>query len=457
MKEKAKIHLKFLGGAGTVTGSKTLIEIEHTKILIDCGLFQGLKELRQLNWRNILRDPSSIDYVILTHAHLDHCGYLPILVKNGFKGTIYCTHPTKELTEIVLRDSGKIQEEDAARANKYNYSSHEPAKPLYTQAQAEDVSQYFSTHDYEEWVILEPEIKFQLVNAGHILGSAMVELKIHGRTFVFSGDIGRTDPMLLYPPKKLDHADYLIMESTYGDREHEDIDVKSELAKIIQETYERGGILMVPTFSIERVQEIMYLIYQLRNENKLPNIPVYLDSPMGIRATRVFEDYPEWQDLSKDDLNHMYEKVKWIDNYEKSKSVVLDRRPKIVLAGSGMLQGGRILHYLNTHLGDPVNTLLFTGYQAEGTRGRALLKGTDAIKFFGEYHNVKCQIASISSLSAHADRTEMVRWMRNFKSTPKRIFLNHGEPHQLDAFRVWIESTLGWKVTIAHLEESFEL
>lgn len=457
MEAQKKINLKFLGGARTVTGSKTLLEVENTKILVDCGLFQGLKELRQLNWQKITRDASEIDFVLLTHAHLDHSGYLPILVKNGFKGTIYCTHPTKELTEIVLRDSGKIQEEDANRANRYSYSSHDPAKPLYTQAHAEAVSQYFSAHNYDEWVILEPEIKFQFLNAGHILGSAMLELKMHGRTFVFSGDIGRTDPMLMYPPKKISRADYLIIESTYGDREHDDTDVKDELAKIIDETFDRGGILMVPTFSIERVQEIMFLIYQLRNEGRLPNVPVYLDSPMGIRATRVFEDYPEWQDLSRYDLTHMYEGVKLVDNYEMSKAVVMDLRPKIVLAGSGMLQGGRILHYLNAHLGDKRNTLLFTGYQAEGTRGRSILRGSSSIKFFGEYHNVKCQIASISSLSAHGDRTELIAWMQNFKTPPKKVFLNHGEPHQLDAFRVWIESKLGWNVVVPYPEESFEV
>lgn len=457
MKEPAKIQMKFIGGAQTVTGSKTLIEAENTKFLVDCGLFQGLKELRKLNWDNIVRDASKIDFVLLTHAHLDHCGYLPILVKNGFKGTIYCTHPTRELTEIVLKDSGKIQEEDAERANRHSYSSHSNAKPLYTQKDAEAVSRFFSTHNYEEWIIAAPEVKFQFLNAGHILGSSMLELKVHGRTFVFSGDIGRSDPMLLYPPKKIAHADYLIIESTYGDREHDSNDVKKEFLSIIRETHDRGGILMVPTFSIERAQEIMYLIYQLKNDDNLPSMPVYLDSPMGIRATKVFEDYPEWQDLSRHDLQHMYDGVKLIDNYEVSKAVVMDKRPKIVLAGSGMLQGGRILHYLNSHMDNPKNTLLFTGFQAAGTRGRAILKKSPSIKFFGEYHDVKCQIASLSSLSAHGDRVEMLHWLENFKTAPKKVFLNHGEPHQSDAFRVWIKSKLGWDAITPHLGESFEL
>lgn len=457
MKEPEKIHLKFLGGARTVTGSKTLLEVGDTKILIDCGLFQGLKELRRKNWQKIIRDASEIDCVLLTHAHLDHCGYLPILVKNGFKGKIYCTHPTRELATIVLRDSGKIQEEDANRANRYEYSSHSPAMPLYTQAHAEAVSKHFSTHNYKEWVLIEPEIKFQFLNAGHILGSAMVELKMHGRTFVFSGDIGRTNPMLLYPPKKMPQADYLIVESTYGDREHDTTDVKTELELIIKETHRRGGILMVPTFSIERVQEIMFLIYQLRKDGRMPEIPVYLDSPMGIRATEIFEDYPKWQDLSREDLKHMYEGIRWVNTYEASKAIVKDKKSKIVLAGSGMLQGGRILHYLNAHMGNENNTLLFTGYQAEGTRGRSILNGSSSIKFFGEYHKAKCQIASISSLSAHGDRTELIEWMKHFKAAPKKVFLNHGEPHQLDAFRVWIQSKLGWEVVVPCPEESFEV
>ena len=452
-----KINLKFLGGAGTVTGSKTLIEIGNTRVLIDCGLFQGLKHLRKLNREDFPVDPSTIDAVILTHAHLDHCGYLPVLVKGGFKGAIHCTRPTKELTNIILQDSGKIQEEDAKRANKHGYSKHTVAHPLYTIEQAKETNNFFTTHDYDNWVIINSDVKFKLINAGHIIGSAMIELKVNGKTFLFSGDMGRKDPMLLYPPKKVSEIDYLIMESTYGDREHTAVDPKELLLDVILETHKRKGILMIPSFAVERTQEMIYLIYTLIAEGKIPRIPVYLDSPMGVKATLVFDKYPQWQDLSKYELDHMYDDIHFVSNYEESKAVVIDKHPKIVLAGSGMLEGGRILHYLNNHMKDEKNTLLFVGFQAMGTRGRSILDGGKHIKFFGEYHEINCQIRSISSMSAHADRIEMINWMRNFKNAPKQVFLNHGEPHQTDAFRVLIESKLNWKVTIPFISESFEL
>ncbi|MFT6499998.1 MAG: metallo-beta-lactamase family protein [Crocinitomicaceae bacterium] len=455
--ENDEFKIKFLGGAGTVTGSKTIVEYQGKKVLIDCGLFQGLKYLRKLNREPFPIDPSSIDCIILTHAHLDHCGYIPVLVKNGFKGVIYCTSPTKELTEIILRDSGKIQEEDAKRANAYNYSKHSDAKPLYTVEDAEKVSALFSEHAYGEWVFISPTIKFQLLNAGHIIGSAMVELKIGEKKILFSGDIGRKNPMLLYPPKKVDQVDYLVLESTYGDREHEVIDVKKALSEIILETYKRKGILMVPSFAVERTQEIIYLIFQLKKDGLIPNIPIYLDSPMATKATQVFDKYQQWQDVSKFDLDHMYESIHFIGDYKESKAVVLNDSPKIVIAGSGMLEGGRIIHYLNNHMSNPKNTLLFTGFQAAGTRGRAILEGSEFVKFFGEYHEVKCQIESISSMSAHADRIEMLNWIREFKELPKKIFLNHGEPHQADSFRVLIESKLDTEVIIPFIYESFDL
>lgn len=454
--EKAGIKMKFLGGAGTVTGSKTLLEIDDLRILVDCGLFQGLKNLRDLNREEFLIAPASIDVIILTHAHLDHCGYIPVLVKNGFKGVIYCTSPTKELTEIILADSGKIQEEDAERANRYGYSKHADAKPLYTLKDAIEVNQFFSTHEYNSWVIINPDVKFQFLNAGHILGSAMVELNIKEKKFLFSGDIGRKNPMLLYPPKKVDEVDYLIMESTYGDREHDTTDAKKALKEVILETHKRGGILMIPSFAVERTQEIIYLLYLLFEENEIPQIPVYLDSPMGVKATLVFDKYPQWQDLSKFDLDHMYTKVHFISNYEESRDVVESKSPKIVIAGSGMLEGGRIIHYLNNHMNNDKNTLLFVGFQAMGTRGRAIIEGSKFIKYFGEYHELSCQIESISSLSAHGDRIEMLNWMREMKKAPKTVFLNHGEPHQSDSFRVLIESKLKWKVIVPYLNESFE-
>lgn len=457
MERDKHVRIKFLGGAATVTGSKTLLEIGSKKILIDCGLFQGLKDLRELNRKPFPIDPSKIDAILLTHAHLDHCGYLPVLVRDGFKGKIYCTKPTEQLTEIILADSGKIQEEDAERAYRYGYSKHEQAKPLYTAKDAAMVRPHFSNHNYDEWVILDAGIKFQFLNAGHIIGSAMIELKINEEVFLFSGDVGRKDPLLLYPPKKVKQADYIIVESTYGDREHQEEDVKGKLAKVINETYKRKGILMIPSFAVERTQEMIYLLYQLMEEEAIPRQPIYLDSPMGVKASLVFDQHQQWQDVSIYELDRMYSIVDFVRDFEQSKAIVFDKKPKIILAGSGMIEGGRILHYLSHHAQDPKNTLLFVGFQAAGTRGRAILEGSKHIKFFGEYHEIACQIESISSMSAHGDRMELLEWLRNFEEAPKRIFLNHGEPHQSDAFRVLIETKLGWNVSIPQLGESFDV
>jgi metallo-beta-lactamase family protein len=457
MENQSKVNIQFLGGAGTVTGSKTLVEFNGKRILIDCGLFQGLKQLRELNWKALELDPKTIDAIILTHGHLDHCGYIPALVKSGFKGAIHCTEPTLELTEIILKDSAKIQEEDAERASRHSYGKRKHCLPLYTIEDAEKAIEFLVPHNYNEWVVINSEFKFQLINAGHILGSAMVELKVNGEKFVFTGDIGRKDPMLLYPPKKIKEVDYLIIESTYGDRIHNVNDPKNALLEVIKETYNRGGILMVPSFAVERTQELIYLIHLLKEEESIPNIPVYLDSPMGVKSTLVFEKYPKYQDLSKFITDNMYSDIKFVSSYEESKTVVADKKPKIILAGSGMLEGGRMLHYIGNHGKNQNNTILFVGFQAEGTRGRDLVQGSKRIKIFGEYYDVQCEIKSISSMSAHADRSEMLDWMKNIKTPPKKVFLNHGEPHQTNAFRVLIETELNWDVHIPKLDERIEL
>ncbi|PIE87416.1 MAG: MBL fold metallo-hydrolase [Bacteroidetes bacterium] len=427
--------LTFLGAAGTVTGSKTLLESSGSRILIDCGLFQGLKELRQLNWVNLPISIDSIDVVLLTHAHLDHCGYLPVLAKNGYKGPIHCTQATKELTNIILLDSAKIQEEDAERANTHNYTKHKKAKPLYTVEDVHKTMKLFVTHDYNEWVIHSSEIKFCFRNSGHILGAAMVEIQKNEQKILFSGDLGRAKPLLLYPRKVIKEADVLILESTYGDRIHSEQNAKRELQKVILDTYERKGILMIPTFAVERAQELMFLLHELRNTESIPDIPIYLDSPMGINATNVYDNYPDLHNLSRLVIREMYENVHYISDYEQSRKIVLDSKPKIVLAGSGMLEGGRIIHYLNNHMSSKKNTLLFVGFQGAGTRGRAILEGAREIKFFGQYHTINCEVKSIMGLSGHADQEEIIEWLEGFRKLPQRIFLNHGEPHQRDALR----------------------
>ena len=455
--EKKTCKLTFLGGAGTVTGSKTLLEVGGNKVMIDCGLFQGLKELRLKNRAPFPIDPTTIDAIILTHAHLDHCGYIPLLVKKGFKGAIHCTSPTKELTEIILKDSAKIQEEDAERAARHKYSKHEKPEPLYTVKDVMDSLPLFVEHDLNKWVTINEHIKFELLNSGHILGSAFVNMVANGTKIVFSGDIGRTKPLILYPPKQLKEADYIIMESTYGDREHAVENEKEELRAVIQETFENGGILMIPSFAVERTQEIIYLLHQLREEGSLPAMPIYLDSPMGINATNVYDRFHSWQNIPNSQVNHMYDSIRYIEDVEHSKTVVADEASKIVIAGSGMIEGGRILHYLNNHMDNRNNTLLFIGYQGIGTRGRAIMEGTKEIKFFGEYRKVNCQIRTIGSLSGHGDRNEMIAWLSHFNHAPKKIFLNHGEAHQSDAFRVKIQHELNWDVVIPQLGDCIVL
>lgn len=447
--------LTFLGGAGTVTGSKTLVEFNDYRVLIDCGLFQGLKELRLLNRAPFPIPSKSIDTIILTHAHLDHCGYLPVLFKNGFRGEIHCTKATRDLAEIILMDSAKIQEEDAERANQYNYTKHNPATPLYTTKDVLQTLDHFVEHDFNEWVILHQDFKFEFLNNGHILGSGLVNARIKDKKVVFSGDMGQSKPMLMYPPKKVQEIDYLVMESTYGNRIHQEAETKEELLRIVEETLDRKGILMIPSFAVERTQELLYLIYQLRKEDRFPSVPVYLDSPMGINATKVYSKFSELQNISRYEITHMYDEIKFISDAQLSKAICLDKKPKVILAGSGMIEGGRIVHYLNNHMSNENNTLLFVGYQGAGTRGRAILNGEKSIKFFGEFHTVKCHIENLTNLSAHGDQNDLIEWMKHIKTTPKKVFLNHGEPDQSKMFRDVIEKTFGWDCAVPEMYQEF--
>lgn len=451
------MKLTFLGGAGTVTGSKIVLEVNYKKIMIDCGLFQGLKELRLKNWGKLPINPSEIDFVILTHAHLDHSGYLPVLVRDGFKGTIFCTKATKDLTNIILLDSGKIQEEDARRANEHEYTSHKPAKPLYTIDDAKQAINHIKTIDFEEWHIIDENIKFKFMNSGHILGSAFVVLMVNGKTFVFSGDIGRKEPILLPQYKYIEKADYLVVESTYGNRIHETISIENELLDYIELTFLKKGILVIPSFSVERAQEIIYLLSKLKREKLLPNIPIYLDSPMGVNATEIYLKHRENHLLTEEDINSMLSTVHLISDISESKEIVNDINPKIVIAGSGMITGGRVLHYLDKLISDKKNSVLIVGFQAEGTRGRALLAGEKEVKFFGEYHQIHAEIFKINSFSGHADQSELLDWLSHFKSPPTLTFINHGEQHQSQAFKTKIKTTLNWNCTVAKLNNEYYL
>lgn len=451
------MKLTFFGGAGTVTGSKILLEVNYKKILIDCGLFQGLKELRLKNWENLPINLNELNLILLTHAHLDHSGYIPILIKNGYKGKIYCTEATKDLTEIILLDSGKIQEEDALRANKYSYTKHDIAEPLYDVDDAKNAMTHFETFEPNKWHIIDEAIKFKFLNSGHILGSTFVLLSINEKIIVFSGDIGRKEPILLPPYEYIEKADYLVIESTYGNRHHKNASITDAMLRYIKLTYSKGGILVIPTFSVERAQEIVYLLSILKRQNKLPKIPIYLDSPMGVNATEVYFKYKNFHKLTPEDVKSMLSTVHLISDVDASKAIVNDKNPKIVLAGSGMVSGGRVLHYLDKLISDEKNSILIVGYQAEGTRGRALISGDSEIKFFGKYYKIKAEIFKINEFSGHADQSELLDWLQHFKEAPKLTIINHGEPHQSQALKVKIKTELKWKCTVAKMNREYYL
>ncbi|WP_111709360.1 MBL fold metallo-hydrolase RNA specificity domain-containing protein [Lutibacter citreus] len=452
-----KMKLTFYGGAGTVTGSKILLEVNYRKILIDCGLFQGIKELRNKNWERMPLDLNKLDLVILTHAHLDHSGYLPLLVKDGYKGKIYCTSATRDLAEIILLDSGKIQEEDSLRANKHQYTRHKPSLPLYTVEDAKTSLEQFKVLESNHWHKIERGIELKFVNSGHILGSVFVLIKVDGKTLVFSGDIGRKNPILLPQYEYIEKADYLVVESTYGNRLHEKTPISEKLLDYIEHTYKKGGILIIPTFSVERAQEIIYLLSILKREKRLPKIPIYLDSPMGVNATEVYFKHKNNHKLTSEDVKSMLETVQLISEASVSKTVVSDNSPKIVLAGSGMITGGRVLHYLDKCIEDEKNSILIVGFQAEGTRGKSLLLGDPEIKFFGKYHDVKAEIFKINAFSGHADQSELLDWLKHFKSPPTLTFINHGESHQSQALKVKIRTTLNWNCTVAEMNKTYTL
>jgi metallo-beta-lactamase family protein len=460
MTEKAlseNLSIQFLGAAGTVTGSKTLIRAGGTKILIDCGLFQGLKHLRELNWQPLPIAASEIDAVILTHAHLDHTGYLPRLVQEGFDGPIYCSAPTQEITEVLLLDSAKIQEEDANRANHKGYTKHKPAKPLYDLKDAKKTIPFLKSHPEDKWKQITDHIRFRFQNNAHIIGATHIDLEVYGERIVFSGDIGRIDDPMLEIPDRPEHADYLVVESTYGDRIHPSVDNEKQFRDILHRVMERNGIMIVPSFTVDRAQDFMYLFWKLEQRNDIPSIPIYLDSPMGVDVSKVFNKYHKWHKLGPDIFDEVFRNTKMVHSYRETEQLAADDKPKIVIAGSGMMNGGRVLAYLKKHLGNPDSTIIIPGYQAEGTRGRHIHEGAAEIKIHGEYFPVRAHIEDIRTMSSHADQAQIINWLSGLTKQPKCVFINHGEPKSSSALKAKIEDTFNWKVIVPQLEDEFEL
>ena len=450
-----KINIRFLGAAGTVTGSKIFIETPQHTILIDCGMFQGLKELRKQNWKNLPIDVSTIDVVLLTHGHLDHTGYLPRLVRQGFRGKIIGTSPTLAIAKIILLDSGKIHEEEAERANKEGYSKHNPAQPFYTIKEAEFTASFFQPAEKDEWIILSEDIKYRFRYNGHIIGSAFIELDLYGKIFVFSGDVGRANDPLLYPPEKPRWADFLFMEATYGNKIHPTDEFENKIIDLVNKTILNRGTLIIPSFAVERLQTLMYLLWKLYQKNKIPNIPIFVDSPMGNNVLSVFEQFTDWHQLSKSDYYSMNCHMHVITSYRETWETIDNPQPKIVIAGSGMVTGGRVLTYLKQLIDEYTTTILLAGYQAEGTRGRKLLEGAQEIKIYGKYYPVKAEVHHIESLSAHADQQELLDWTSNIRNIPEKVFLIHGETSSLKALKEKINEEYGWHTYIPRLNEIY--
>lgn len=468
--------ITFLGAAQTVTGSKYILDTGSARVLIDAGLFQGLKELRERNWQNLPIPAKEIDAIVLTHAHLDHCGYLPRLVSQGFRGRVFCTAGTKDLCRLVLPDSGRIQEEDAANANKHRYSRHEIALPLYTEADALNAVALLQPVGYDRPLPVADGIEVDFINAGHLLGSAYARIRTGGKTILFGGDLGRFGRPVLPDPTMVEEADYLLVESTYGNRVHDPDDDGEKLATLIRETAARGGKMIVPAFAIGRVEELLYWIKRLEEEKRIPILPVFVDSPMAVDALaryteRLQELDPELQPEQVDEVAphgpaaheprdrrrqqarqerdvcaFCTQRFRTIGSAQESKELTASKMPSIVISASGMATGGRVLHHLKAALPEPRNSVVFAGFQAEGTRGRRLVDGERAVKIHGQMIPVNAPIARVDSMSAHADSNEILRWLKGFKAPPRRTFLVHGEPPAMQPLQARVTSELGWLV-----------
>lgn len=451
------LTLKPLGAAGTVTGSKHLLSNGKHNVLIDCGLFQGLKNLRELNWENLSIAARDIDAVILTHAHLDHSGYLPRLVKQGFRGKIYSTSATRDVAELILKDSGHLQEKDADFLNRHKLTKHAPALPLYDARDAENALGHFSRVEFDQTITILDDLRFRFRYAGHILGAANVQVDWAGKRVVFSGDIGRYNHPLMPDPITPEEADYVVVESTYGNRLHDHTDPAEALGAITEKTVQRGGTLVIPSFAVGRAQELLYYFWKLKQAGRLSAVPIFLDSPMAIDATTMMSRHMDDHKLTPDEAREAYKIARYTEDVEDSKAINNNPYPKVIISASGMATGGRILHHLKNYAPDMKNTILLAGFQAAGTRGRALREGAKELKIHSQWVPVNAEVAQIDTLSGHADANELIRWLSGFRIPPKKTFIVHGEPDASEALRVLIGRELGWDSVVPRQDQEFKL
>jgi metallo-beta-lactamase family protein len=451
------MKLTFLGATGTVTGSKYLVEHGDRRILVDCGLFQGLKNLRLRNWDPLPIDPATIDAVVLTHAHIDHSGYVPRLIDQGFRGRVHATPATTSLCALLLPDSGHLQEEDARFANSHGFSKHAPALPLYTEADARRALEHFESHDFGVSFEPVPGLYVHFNPAGHILGAASALVRTEAGSILFSGDLGRSDDLLMRPPKPPEPADIVLVESTYGNRLHAGVDVLSSLASVISRTAARGGMVVVPAFAVGRAQEILYAIRLLKDAGRIPDVPVFLNSPMAEDVTTLFTRHPELHRLGPVDCAAMCRGVRFVNTEAESRSLNDLHYPAVIVSASGMATGGRVVHHLEAYAPDPRNAIVFAGYQAMGTRGAAMVAGAAEIRIHGHWVPVRAEVVNIEGLSAHADRDELLAWLAALPAAPKHVYVTHGEPEAADSLRQAISEHHAWPCTVPEYMESVEL
>lgn len=451
------MRMTFFGATSTVTGSRTLVEAGGLRLLVDCGLFQGFKSLRERNWAELPFDPRGLDAVLLTHAHIDHSGALPLLTRHGFKGPIWTSSGSADLAEVLLQDTAHLQEEEARYRNRHKATKHDPAEPLYTVRDAQACLKHFKRLPTDGVVSLGEGVVARFHRAGHILGASSISIEHEGKVILFSGDLGRDDDLVMMPPETGQKADWVVVESTYGDRLHPDVDPVDKLGDVIRRTAARGGVVVIPAFAVGRTQGLLYALYRLREAGAIPKLPVVLDSPMGIAATQLYQRHRAEHRLSDEECDGITHMTRFVKDVEESKALLQQRYPMVIIAGSGMVTGGRVLHHISHFGPQSRNAIVLSGFQAGGTRGASLAAGAPTVKMFGEYVPIRAEVVQLDSLSAHADQEGLLHWLKALGSQPERVFINHGEPQAADTLRLRIQEKLGWQACVPDYKDSFEL